>query len=527
MGIKGFSKVFKATRIVKLANLAKQTIAIDAMTEIYRAALGAKTVSTLTDPSGKPTIHISVILANVLEFYRQGIGQIWVFDHNQDPNKDFHNPMKIDELAKRQKRKTEAQEKITSLAQLQDEGPMFSDDEDDANDLGSDTTNLGIDGHNNISNNTNRNTTNVNTTDLLTSINNNTRAITAHPEVKLEEPVMPPDIDVMELTPADINNMKYMNARDKSRYKLNLHTKLMEEYEAALIKYNESYYSINKQTTQDRINSLEKQTFSASKEMINDVKLILNCLNISYVEAPAGFEGEAIASYLNATGLADAVFSGDTDPIAYGANTLLRRNPRDKKIYEYTLSAILKQIEDENPNIESPTIADFRKAAIALGTDAAEKTPGIGEKTVLKKLHTITLTAKQLEAMKEFEKIPNANDVIINNSDKTPFVDSHKNNLIDWLVNERGFTRSRILTQFNKPTALETKTKKKLTVKTKPTSIKSKSAANKSASTKSASDNTSSKAASSKSPSNNTVSDTPDTPAPPTTPTVIKRKSLR
>lgn len=421
------------------------TIAIDAMTEIYRAALGAKSIGTLTDPSGKPTIHINVILANVLEFQRQGVNQIWVFDHNQDPNKDFHNPLKLNELAKRQKRKTTALDKIQSLKDLQTSDPLFSDDEDE------DEVNE--------------------SKDVDASAQSIEPAESTQPtqpvENKLVPPEEPPAIDEIVFTPAEVTKMKSMSAKDKMKFRLAKHVKLTEDYEEAVKAYNEEFYKIK---PQDKINALEKQSFSATKDMINDVKLILNCLNIKWIEAPAGFEGEAIASWLNATSIADAVFSGDTDPIAYGATTLFRRNPRDKKIYEYTLEAILKQMNEETA-IEDPDVDDFRRAAIALGTDVAEKTPGVGEKTILKKLHTIELTESQEKAMEEFKKVPDESSVVINNNDKQPFVDCFKDQLIEWLVVERGFNKSRITASFDKPVKSIKSKPAKSAKSTKPTKL--------------------------------------------------------
>ena len=60
MGIKNFSKTFNPTRIIKNKDLKNMTLAIDAMTELYRASLGAKTVDLLTDDEGNPTLFISM-----------------------------------------------------------------------------------------------------------------------------------------------------------------------------------------------------------------------------------------------------------------------------------------------------------------------------------------------------------------------------------------------------------------------------------------------------------------------------------
>jgi hypothetical protein len=345
MGIKNFSKTFLANRVVKIKDLAGKTIAIDAMTEIYRAALGAKSVSTLTDRYGNSTLHISVILANVIEMQKQGITQIWVFDHDQsaDVNIAFHNPLKIDELLKRKIRKDDAKEKLDQLDVL------FSDSDE---------------------------------------------------EIK------------------------------ESKESIDMAQK-------------------NKKSISDKKDSLEKQLFTASKNMINDIKLILNCLNIRYIEAPAGYEGEQIASYLSATDQCDGVYSSDTDPIPFGAKVHYRKNARDKKIYEYTAINLLKQIQEANEHFPKPKLNDLRKVCVAMGCDFAPKTPGVGAKTILKKLHLIKLTKKQIEAIKQFEKEP-TEDIQVVNLDKQPFTNCNTQTLIDWLVKERSFTRSRVITWLNK-----------------------------------------------------------------------------
>jgi hypothetical protein len=424
MGIKNFSKTFNAVRTVKYKDLRGKTIAIDAMTELYRAALGAKTVATLTDKYGKPTMHISVILSIVIELQLNDVNQIWVFDYDQDPNTDFHNPMKLGELAKRKKRKDIAIESIKSIADLVDDSPMFSDDED---------------------------------ADEAKPISEQADIVELH-----KEPTMPKVL----LTEEEETKLFTMTYRQKAQFMLKKTETLRKEYEQQLADYN---HAKNKK---NRIASLEKQTFSVSKDMINDVKLILNCLNIKFIESPRGFEGEAITSYLTQIGQADAVFSGDTDPIAYGATVLLRRNPRDKLIYEYTQQDILDQIRAANSKYKSPTLADLHKVAMALGTDACEKTPGIGPGTVLKKLHEIELTPAQIAAMKEFVKIPEMSEIKTYNADLEPFIECKTETLIDWLVNERSFTRTRIQAQMNKVIDSQANTQEpaKLIVRVKPSS---------------------------------------------------------
>lgn len=343
MGIKNFSKTFNPTRIIKNKDLKNMTIAIDAMTELYRASLGAKTVDLLTDDEGNPTLFISVLISNILEFHKNNVNQIWVFDYDQAADKSFHNPAKLDELIKRKQKKQAAQQKIDKLK----EDPLFSDDEED----------------------------------------------------------LETDETKKELETNDTNK--------------------------------ETYETKTEADKQDKINALEKQLFSVNKTVINEVKLILNCLNIKWVEAPYGFEGECVATYLNVSGVADAVYSGDTDPIAFGAKKLLRKNPKDKKIYEYTQENILEQIQTATIN-HYPELYDIRKISVILGTDVCDKTTGVGAKTVFKKYRNITLTKKQEQAIEFFDKHPN-NNLLINNEDKQPFININLDELILWLVNIKKF----------------------------------------------------------------------------------------
>jgi 5'-3' exonuclease len=271
-----------------------------------------------------------------------------VFDHNQNPNEDFHNPAKVQELYKRKEKKDKA---IKEMNNLIDE-PLFSDDDE-------------------------------------------------------EEPAS--------------NSHK------------------------------------------DKISTLEKQAFTASKAMLDDIKYILTCLNIKYIEAPAGYEGEAIASFLNENGTATAVLSGDTDPVLYGAKILYRRNPKDKKLYEYKYDDLLQQIKT-GASVFEPNYSHLLKIALALGTDMSPKTPGIGAATVFKRIHIIELSEEQEAAKVEFTKRPTMELLKIWNKEAEAFVNDQRKVLIDWLVNERSFNRTRMENAFaklDKPAVVKRTVRKK------------------------------------------------------------------
>jgi 5'-3' exonuclease len=338
MGIHDFTKCFKATRTVKIKDFAGSTVAVDALGEIWRAALGAKSVTVLTDAAGKPTLHITVILAMLAEFKKHNISQIWVFDHSGRS----HNLNKLHEQATRQATRLHAVKQLKQLADFAaDNIPVF--DIPDTHDT--------------------------------------------HQEQQTKQE----------------------------------HTK---------------------QDKQEQKNSLEKRAFSVSQEMIDDVILILNALNIPWLEAPAGFEAEAICSQLNAAGLVSWVYSGDTDPVAFGALVLVRRNVKDKLYYEYTSADICEQITKVT---ERPAnISDIRKIAVILGCDFCARTPGVGPATVKKKYATVTLTPQQTSALKHYSELAKAEVMTQATALLTKPGEVLTDLLITWLVEQKNFNRTRL-----------------------------------------------------------------------------------
>jgi 5'-3' exonuclease len=328
MGIKDFSKAFSSYRgPLEWKDLANSSIAVDAMTEIHRSALGTKSIKTLTDNKGNPTIHINVIISTLLAFRKNNIKSIWVFDSKTQ------NTDKKEELEKRKKIKEKAKEKLQKMQDELDE--EFIDDK---------------------------------------------------------------ELDKIAETTEIIEN-------------------------------------INKQ---------EKRTFSLSPHYIEDIQKILTYLGIPYVHASKNIEGEQLASHINRIGRVDHVYSGDTDPIPYGAKSLIRRNPRNKKLYQYKQSDILNQISQEVESTYIPNITTIRKICSILGSDFSKRTRGVGPKTVLRKFRTIQLSDDQKKAIKIFSTIPNIKNVRFKNENAEYFKESNVRELIDWLVSDKSFNRARI-----------------------------------------------------------------------------------
>lgn len=132
MGIKNFSKIFEGKE-VKIKELKNKTIAIDASILMYQSSLGMTNINALTDSSGKPTIHINIILSKCLNFYKNNIKQFWVFDYYEQ---GYVNPEKILEIERREKIKRNAKCEIEKLKKQKNDKNKYkelfsSDDEKD------------------------------------------------------------------------------------------------------------------------------------------------------------------------------------------------------------------------------------------------------------------------------------------------------------------------------------------------------------------------------------------------------------
>jgi flap endonuclease-1 len=368
MGIKDFSKTFSASsEDLKMRDFRERKIAIDGNNLIYRASLGIKEVARLTDKYGRPTAHINVLFANIIEFKKESIGQVWTFDFMEE-EKDLppHNPLKIRELMKRQKRKEDAQKRIEELKiELEEvDDKLFSDSEEE--------------------------------------------------EVKEEK----------------------------------------KERERKIIR--------------ERIEKQKKVEFVVDPQMVWDIRFILTCLDIPYVDAPRGFEGEQIASKLNSEGIVDYILSSDMDVLLFGGRRVIRKQYKKKRYDVYDLEEILERY--------SISHNDLIKIGVILGSDFAPKTKGVGPKTIMRRekkkkkekekkeeekrrFETIELTPEQKEAVRFFEKpIPPLQHLDWKNwagsmeeSERASFTSRDKINiLIDWLVDERGFSRERVIKQIKK-----------------------------------------------------------------------------
>ena len=195
-----------------------------------------------------------------------------------------------------------------------------------------------------------------------------------------------------------------------------------------------------KQHMEDLTNKFERlktRTFKGiGGKMVDDIKFLLDCFGIPYINAPNGIEGEQIAGKMCQAGLADVVITNDTDSPLFGCAAILKKIPKKTGKYDlYTLDDILKQ--------QTITMDQLIEVGICLGCDFADKVPRVGPKTVIKKVKAggIEYTDKQKKAMEYFKKdveIPKPKN---KGSMMTP---KSLDTLKKWLTDEQSFDPARM-----------------------------------------------------------------------------------
>lgn len=179
---------------------------------------------------------------------------------------------------------------------------------------------------------------------------------------------------------------------------------------------------------------LEKRTFVITEEMVNDVKKLLTLLGVAWIVAPEGYEAEHLGAELTNADIIDTFITSDSDTLVFGGKSMTRRVKKigsTKVSYEeYILSDILIDYE--------LTMDQLINLSVMLGCDFADKTKGVGIKTILKKGMDMKLTDEQILAKNHFlSKCPFKEDMI----KKSP---ANKQGLISWLVDDKNFNEKRI-----------------------------------------------------------------------------------
>lgn len=161
----------------------------------------------------------------------------------------------------------------------------------------------------------------------------------------------------------------------------------------------------------------------------SDVFYILQHLGVRCMIAPAGVDAEHLAAWLSKSQKVDGVITSDPDALLYGSRNIIKHRYKDAGRYDvYDAADILARYEITHKQLV--------QVGVALGTDFAEKTPGVGPRRVLQavKNKTITWSDAQLAAMEHFRYTVVEPEVV--QSARTV---ASVRALRDWLVNEQNF----------------------------------------------------------------------------------------
>ncbi len=203
-----------------------------------------------------------------------------------------------------------------------------------------------------------------------------------------------------------------------------------------------------------------QQTTSMQDTMVDDSKHFLDLFGIPHIQASA--DGEATAAYLNKAGKVDAVASQDFDCVLFGAKKLIRNftNSGRRKIpNRNTYIDIEPEIIHHQKNLDllGITKEQIVDIGILVGTDFnPDGFERIGPKTALKfikeygKLEDVPQIQEELKQI-DYNQIRNIFlQADVKEVDKIEFKDTNHSGIIDYLSNERGFSRERVQSSLNR-----------------------------------------------------------------------------
>jgi flap endonuclease-1 len=189
-----------------------------------------------------------------------------------------------------------------------------------------------------------------------------------------------------------------------------------------------------KDALRENADNLGKRVFKINDAIIADVKKMLSLLGVAWITAPYGYEAEHLGAELTKKNIIDSFITSDSDTLLFGGTSMVRRIKVGKKTCyeEYILSEVLVDYDINRDQLVH--------LGVVMGSDFNTKTQGIGEKTILKKGLKTTLNKEQKTAKAYFLKeCPFTAGDIVNNADNTD-----KLALIEWLVTDKNFNRTRI-----------------------------------------------------------------------------------
>lgn len=138
----------------------------------------------------------------------------------------------------------------------------------------------------------------------------------------------------------------------------------------------------NKLDTIHKINKLNKQIITVTKEHHNDSKELLKCLGFVVVNSPG--EAEAICAFLQRENIVNFTYSDDTDVLALGCKKVLRSNNKNNSFIVIDLEIVLFKL--------CINLSEFIDLCILCGCDYCPTIPKLNYDdayTLIKKYRTI------------------------------------------------------------------------------------------------------------------------------------------
>lgn len=190
-------------------------------------------------------------------------------------------------------------------------------------------------------------------------------------------------------------------------------------------------------------------------EIIQDAKTLLGLMGIPYVDAPS--DAEAQAAYYCGTGAVWACGSKDYDSILFGADRLVRYLTIQGSEYMPS-KGLFRSLKPELVDAKrvSTLLGLGREqlvdVAILMGTDYNRGVFGIGPKRALELIRHFG-SIENLPSHIRARVDPNFEEVRrvflhprVSETPPPPFKSPDERGILDFLVNERGFSRERVMT---------------------------------------------------------------------------------
>jgi len=270
--------------------------------------------------------------------------------------------------------------------------------------------------------------------------------------------------NVKEIWCFDYYEINYINPLKMEEHNIRKQQKEKAQKEANLIENSLNCTEIDddeKYELKKILFKKNKENITLSAKRINEIKYVLNCLNIPYLMAPKGFESEQICALLSKYNVVDYVITNDYDTLLFGAKNIVKsytdRKLKKKIIMLYELKKIL---HDHDINE-----CELAMIGIILGCDFYKDInklfKGIGPKTVIKRIRDQNIINifetnedinEKLHYFISYEKMFNYDSVNIlktklDNEFNKPINKNEINKLINWLIN-KGFNSEKITNLF-------------------------------------------------------------------------------